>query len=228
MAKKYKEVISDKKLQAERLMNKNQLTKCSIAIHAASATSATAGAVPIPVADAIPITASQVAMVVALGQVFDAHVTESVAKGLIGAAASTFVGRSLVKMIPIIGWGISAAVAAGVTEAIGWTIAVDFAKDAKNKWEKEHTTTSNVPPENNAPGAEGSNTADEDNATEDAAAFKENLKKRAEPFLSGEKKPSEFKKEFDALISDIEKILGDLPDNDPLRKIYDELSLILD
>lgn len=228
MAKNYKEVIADKKLQAERLMNKNQLTKCSIAIHAASAACAAAGAVPIPVADAIPITTSQVTMVIALGKVFDTHITESVAKGLIGAAASTFVGRSLVKVIPIIGWGISAAVAAGVTEAIGWTIAVDFAKDAKNKWVKEHTTTSNVPPENDTSGTEGSNSADEDNATETTAAFKENLKKRAEPFLSGEKKPSEFEKEFDALISDIEKILDNLPDNDPLRKIYDELSLILD
>lgn len=228
MAEKYKEVISDKKLQAERLMNKNQLTKCRIAIHTASATSLVAGALPIPVADAFPITASQVTMVIALGKVFDTRITESVAKGLIGAATSTIVGRSLVKVIPIIGWGISAAVAAGVTEAIGWTIAVDFAKDAKNKWEKEHTTTDNVPFGNDASGTEASNIADEDNAAGTVAAFKEDLKKRAEPFLSGEEKPSEFEKEFDALISDIEKILDDLPDNDPLRKMYDELSLILD
>lgn len=228
MEKSYKEVTTDKKLQAKRLMNKKQFTKCKIAIHTASAASGVAGALPIPVADAFPITAAQVTMVVTLGKVFDAHITESVAKGLIGAAASTFFGRNLVKILPVIGWGISAAVAVGVTEAIGWTIAVDFAKDAKNKWEMEHTTTDNVPFGNDASGTEASNIADEENAAGTVAAFKEDLKKRAEPFLSGEGKPSEFEKEFDALISDIEKILDDLPDNDPLRKMYDELSLILD
>lgn len=96
MAEKYKRVIADKKSQANRLMNKDQLTKCNLAIHSASAASAAAGAVPIPVADAIPITAAQVTMVLALGKVFDAKISESAAKGLIGAAASTFVGRSLI------------------------------------------------------------------------------------------------------------------------------------
>ena len=120
--------------------------KCNLAIHSASAASAAAGAVPIPVADAIPITAAQVTMVLALGKVFDAKISESAAKGLIGAAASTFVGRSLIKLIPIVGWGVSAVVAAGVTEAIGWTSAVDLAKDAKIRWEKEHNTTTNSAP----------------------------------------------------------------------------------
>lgn len=228
MAKKYTKVIADKKIQAERLMNKSQLAKCNIAIHAAAATSATAGAIPIPVADAVPITASQVTMVMALGKIFDAHVTESVAKGLIGAAASTFVGRSLVKMIPVIGWGISAAVAAGVTEAIGWTIAVDFAKDAKNRWEKEHMATRNFPLQNDASETEEANTTDENNGTDAPEGFKDNLKRRAEPFLSGEKKRSEFENEFSALLSDFEKILDSLPHCDSLRKIYDDLALIID
>lgn len=228
MAKDYKKVTDDKKLQAKRLMNKSQFTKCSIAIHTASAASGVAGAVPIPVADAVPITGAQVTMVLALGTIFDTHITESVAKGLIGAAASTFVGRNLVKMIPVVGWGISAAVAAGVTEAIGWTIAVDFAKDAKNRWEKGDTATNSAPPEEDASETDGPDADDRANAAETSEDCRENLKKRAEPFLSGEKKRSECETEFSALLSDIEKILDDLPGDDPLREIYDALTLILD
>lgn len=141
MAKKekidYKKIIADKKLEAGQLMTQEQITKCNIAIHTASAASAAAGIIPIPVADAVPISAAQITMVIALGKVFDQSLTEGAAKGIIGAAASTFVGRNLVKLIPIAGWVVSAAVAAGVTEAIGWTVAIDFAKQARKEWERK-------------------------------------------------------------------------------------------
>lgn len=136
MVKDYKNVTKDKRLEAGKLMTKNQLTKCNLAIHSAATASGAAGAIPIPVADAVPITAAQVAMVLALGKIFDQEITESAAKGLIGAAASTFVGRNLVKLIPVAGWVASAAVAAGVTEAIGWTVAVDFANSARKEWDR--------------------------------------------------------------------------------------------
>ena len=137
MAKNYKKAIKDKRLEAGKLMTKKQIAQCNAAIHTASVASAAAGAIPIPVADAIPISAAQVTMVIALGKVFDQKISSSAAKGAIGALASTFVGRNLVKMIPIIGWGISAAVAAGVTEAIGWTIAVDLAQNHRKEWERK-------------------------------------------------------------------------------------------
>lgn len=137
MSKDYKKTISDKRLEAGKLMTSDQVTKCNAAIHTASVAAGAAGAIPIPVADAIPISGAQVTMVLALGKIFGQKVTESAAKGLIGAAASTLVGRSLVKFIPVVGWGISAAVAAGVTEAIGWSIAVDFAKAARKEWERK-------------------------------------------------------------------------------------------
>lgn len=130
MANEYKQVISEKKIEAKRLMTDDQVTKCNIAIHTASVAAAAGAFVPIPGVDAVPITAIQVTMVLALGKVFDQKVSDSAAKGLIGAAASTFIGRSLVKLIPIAGWAASSAVAAGVTEAIGWTVAVDFAKQS--------------------------------------------------------------------------------------------------
>lgn len=228
MAENYKKVISNKKNQANRLMNKNQLTKCSVAIHTASVASAAAGAVPIPVADAIPITAAQVTMVIAIGKIFDATITESAAKGLIGAAASTFVGRNLVKLIPIVGWGISAAVAAGVTEAIGWTIAVDLAKEAKQRWEQEHTATSNTNQQEGSSDSDATPNGSESDDTTTSEAYMDNLANRAEAFLSGAKKRSEHEAEFSTLLSDFEKILNSLPRNHPLRDTYDKLSLIIE
>ena len=44
---------------------------------------------------------------------------------------------NLIKLVPIGGWIVSAAVAAGVTEAIGWTVAVDFAKIARKEWDRK-------------------------------------------------------------------------------------------
>ena len=135
MGDEYKKVIKDKKAEAKRLMTDDQVIKCNVAIHTASVAAATEAFIPLPGVDAIPITATQVTMVLALGKIFDQKVSDSVAKGIIGAAASTFVGRSLVKLIPIAGWAVSATVAAGVTEAIGWSIAVDFAKQSTKRFE---------------------------------------------------------------------------------------------
>ena len=141
MSKEYKKIISDKRPEAGKLMTSDQMAKCNAAIHTASVAAGAAGAIPIPVADAIPISGVQVTMVLALGKVFDQKVTESAAKGLIGAAASTLVGRALVKFIPVVGWVASAGVAAGVTEAIGWTIAVDFANAARKEWERKKSAS---------------------------------------------------------------------------------------
>ena len=133
----YKEVIKDKKLEAGNLMNDDQLAKCNGIIHTASVASGVAGAVPISIADAIPISAAQITMVIALGKVFGQKIEEAGAKSLIAAAASTFVGRSLIKLIPFVGWGVSAVVAAGVTEAIGWTVALDFAKSYRQEYMRQ-------------------------------------------------------------------------------------------
>ena len=136
-AKDYKKIIADKKLEAGSLMTSEQVKKCNIAIHSASVAAGAEGAIPLPGVDAIPISATQIAMVIGLGKIFDQNLSESTAKSIIGAAAATFVGRNLVKFIPIIGWGISAAVAAGITEAIGWMSAVDFAKNYRKEWERK-------------------------------------------------------------------------------------------
>lgn len=137
MSKDYKKAIKDKRLEAGKLMTEKQTAQCNAAIHTASVAAGASGAIPIPIADAIPISAAQVTMVFALGKIFEQEISDSAAKGAIAAAASTFVGRNLIKLIPIAGWIVSAGVAAGITEAIGWTIAVDMAKNYRQEYERK-------------------------------------------------------------------------------------------
>jgi len=107
--------------------------KCHVAIHTASAAAVAAGAIPIPVADTIPICAAQVTMIVALGKIFDITVSQSVAKAIIGIGAAQMAGRALVsglKAIPgvgtVLGATICAATAGTFTETLGWIVADDF------------------------------------------------------------------------------------------------------
>ena len=219
MANKYKKKAAELKAQAARLMNREQQTKCNIAIHTASIASAAYGALPIMGADAIPISATQITMVISLGKIFDMKLTESAAKGLIKAATSTIIGRNLVKIIPIVGSVVSATVAASITEAVGWSVAVDFAKKAKTRWEED-----NCPIEDEVP----SELDTEDESIHVSDDDIDNMIKRANEFISGEKTRSVHENEFSALLTDIEKVLIDLPQNHPLRKSYRDLSQIIE
>lgn len=104
--------------------------KCHAAIHSATAASAAAGAAPIPFSDAIPITAAQIAMIVALGKIFDVTLSKSVAKSVIGVGITQQAGRAvasaIIKMIPGAGSAVGAVTAATITEALGWVVADDF------------------------------------------------------------------------------------------------------
>ena len=162
MAKDYKKIIEDKRLEAGKLMTKDQILKCNVAIHTATIAAGASGAIPIPVADAVPMSAAQMTMVIALGAIFNQKISESTAKGLLGAAASTFAGREIIKLIPIAGWIVSAATAAAITEVIGWTIAVDFAKDFRQEYERRK------------------NAADAANAYAEAEYYKESAKRSEE------------------------------------------------
>lgn len=158
----YQKIIKDKRLEAGKLMTEEQIVKCNVAIHTAAVAAGASGAIPIPVADAIPMSAAQVTMIIALGAIFNKKISDSTAKGLLGAAASTFVGREAVKLIPVVGWVVSASVAAVVTEAIGWTIAVDFAQDYRQEYERKK------------------NAADAANAYAEAEYYKESAKHNKE------------------------------------------------
>lgn len=115
-------------------MPKELKKKCQVAIHSASAASAAAGAIPIPMSDAIPITATQIGMIIAIGKAFDITLSDSVAKSLIGVGVTQSAGRAIVsnilKAVPgvgtVAGGMIGASTAAALTEALGWVIADDF------------------------------------------------------------------------------------------------------
>lgn len=114
-------------------MPKDLEKKCHVAIHTATTAAAAAGAIPIPMSDAIPITAAQITMVVGLGKVFGMTLSQSTAKSILGVSITQSAGRAIVanllKAMPggkIPGGIISAVTAAALTEALGWVIADDF------------------------------------------------------------------------------------------------------
>ena len=108
--------------------------KCHKVIHTATAAAVAAGAMPIPMSDAIPITTAQVLMIVQLGKIFGVSLSESSAKSLIagklGQTAGRTIATNIIKMIPgggtIVGGIISASTAGVITEGIGWIVADDF------------------------------------------------------------------------------------------------------
>lgn len=120
-------------------MDSNHKSKCHKTIHtaAALASAAAAGLAQLPGSDAIPITAIQVGMIISLGAVFGQEITKSAAKSILGGATAAIGGRTvsqfLVGWIPGLGNAINAATAASITEALGWYVANDFAKDAERK-----------------------------------------------------------------------------------------------
>lgn len=115
-------------------MPKELEKKCRVAIRSATAASAAAGAIPIPMSDTVPITAAQIGMIIALGKIFDLTLSEGAAKSLAGLGLTQQAGRAvasnLLKMVPgagtVVGGIIGASTAAVLTEALGWIIADTF------------------------------------------------------------------------------------------------------
>jgi len=75
--------LKEEKMSKSKVhMPKDLEKKCHIAIHSAASAAATAGAVPIPMSDAIPITAAQIGMIVALGKAFKITLSQAAAKSI--------------------------------------------------------------------------------------------------------------------------------------------------
>lgn len=115
-------------------MPKDLERKCHLAIHTATTAAAAAGAVPIPMSDAIPITVAQIGMIISLGKTFGFNLSRSAAKSVIGVGLTQRAGRAIftniLKAIPgagtVVGGFIGATTAATLTEALGWIVADDF------------------------------------------------------------------------------------------------------
>ena len=115
-------------------MTYEQKSKCHQIIHAASALSGAVGVIPIVTFfDSVVITPAQVTMVIALGKVFGKEISKSAAEGMAGAKVAEMVGKGASKAvfstIPIIGNIANGAVAASLTEALGWFIVSQFDDD---------------------------------------------------------------------------------------------------
>ncbi|WP_101002944.1 YcjF family protein [Helicobacter pylori] len=99
-----------------------------IFIHVASGAAGTAGLIPIPFSDAIPISLIQGGMIYKMNDAFgmdlDKSVGASLVAGLLSVTAVAQVGRTLVngflKFIPVVGSVAGGATAAVITEGIGF------------------------------------------------------------------------------------------------------------
>ncbi len=117
-------------------MTKKQIGLCNAIIHTASAATAAVGGglAQIPMSDNLVITPIQLTMAVSLGEVFNITLDHSSAEATVASAAAATVGRALSQVmagwIPCMGNIINAVTAAGLTEAIGWIIAKEFAREA--------------------------------------------------------------------------------------------------
>ena len=105
--------------------------RCHQIIHTAASASGGVGfgLAQIPFSDAAVIVPTQMAMIISLGEVFDLHITESTAKGLISSMTAMYVGKGVVGIIgpfPALGNAVNAVTAAGITEFIGWTVVNNF------------------------------------------------------------------------------------------------------
>lgn len=109
-------------------------SKCAAVIHTATTAAAAAGVIPIPMADTIPITGAQVAMIIGLGRVFDIPLSEAAAKSILGGTMASQAGRAIfsniIKGIPGVGTLVGGVISAGtsitLTETLGWMVADDF------------------------------------------------------------------------------------------------------
>lgn len=106
--------------------------KCNIIIHSASAACGGVGTglAQIPLSDTAVITPIQIGMIISLAAVFGLKITREFANSLLTGFGASIAGRAvsqvLVGWIPGLGNAINTATAAGITEAIGWSVVKGF------------------------------------------------------------------------------------------------------
>jgi uncharacterized protein (DUF697 family) len=117
-------------------MTDTENSRCHKIIHSASVAAGGVGAIGVfPLSDAIPLAAIQLKMIHSLAKVFGLNLTDEAARATLAVAAAAAGGRQLTKLftcwMPVFGSLVSASTAAGITEAIGWTIASEFDREAR-------------------------------------------------------------------------------------------------
>ncbi len=133
MPKDYISHTKDKRLESGKLMTKKQRNSSIITIAVACFLAFLVCLLPTFFTDAILLMVIQILMIFILGKIFK---QSSVLKGLIIAMAATFIGRTLVEIIPLLGWAVSAIVGPVVTGVMGWGAACDLADRSRKEWER--------------------------------------------------------------------------------------------
>lgn len=194
---------------------KDQMDKCHAIIHGASVAAGGVGVgmAQIPLADNTVITPIQIGMIIALGKVFDQEVSKSAATAILGGMAGSFIGRGisqvLVGWVPLVGNAVNTVTAAGITEAIGWTVVNNFSKNQYMSILKEH-------PLSEEKKEEETENADELQKEDDLAA-------RVQEFIAGTKNKKDNRDEFYELLNDLEKTIDSVSEKDSLYDLYDKL-----
>ena len=112
-------------------------SKCAAIIHSSSAAAAAVGAglAQIPVADSTILVPIQTAMITAIGKIYGLQLTETMCESVLATQLSSMAGKALAKAlvswIPGIGNAINGAVAASITEGLGWLVVDSFEKQCK-------------------------------------------------------------------------------------------------
>lgn len=180
--------------------------KCNMIIHTASVACGGVGTglAQIPLSDTAIITPIQIGMIVSLAAVFGLKITREFANSLLTGFAASIGGRAisqvLVGWIPGIGNAINTATAAGITEAIGWSVVKGFYKE-----EQENKAKYAV---------EGQKRG----YVYASAEYENKLKVQAELFETQER---DFRKEtesYEQLLNDYEKYISELSEKTDLSE----------
>lgn len=209
---KYKKVKNSK----YKLSVKEQQA-CHGIIHTASVAAGACGAIPIPIADAVPMTVAQITMVISLGKVFDITVTKTIAQSILAAVAAPIVGRTAagaaLKFIPVAGWVANVGIAAGITESIGW-LCVDHFFKVKYLSNDKSNSDSNF----------DSSLEESKFDYEKDPTLREELINRSREFLDGEKTRKNNSEDFSRLMNDLDDYRQDFPDDKEIDDSFSKLN----
>ena len=110
------------------MLNNELKTKCSYIIHTAAASAGAVGLSPIPGSDAPVILTIQVSMLIALGNTLQVPLTKHFATSLAKQQTGKLLAGKIDKTIPLFGSVVNGAVAAGITETLGWDFVNKYIK----------------------------------------------------------------------------------------------------
>ena len=121
--------VSQAKLpdNARAIISSDKVAPINTTIHTASVAAAATGVVSLPIADALVLVPIQLKMLQSIYGIYQMKFSDGLVLNFIRMTIIPYIGKSLVDFIPG-GSVVNAAVAASITEAIGWSAAISLEK----------------------------------------------------------------------------------------------------